>query len=137
MHSLTNQQLSLILRQLDHAIQLHQQWYKDLLRILVPRLKPNVEELKPNGHQRCHFGQWCYSHDARFLVDNLAFAALLVEHEKMHFNAQNLLQLLADEQPIPLRQWEDFDNHLEKNAVFFSSFTTRICRYSATSRSAY
>ncbi len=121
MHSLTNQQLNLILRQLDHAIQLHDQWYKDLLRILVPRLKPNAEDLMPNGHRRCHFGQWCYSNEARFLVRNPAFNSLLLEHEKMHSKAQHLLQLLADEQPIPLRQWENFENYLEKTQFSFQA----------------
>lgn len=121
MHSLTNQQLNLILRQLDHAIQLHDQWYKDLLRVLIPRLKPNVEELMPNGHHRCHFGQWCYSNEARFLVRNPSFISLLLEHEKMHSEAQNLLQLLADEQPIPLRKWERFDNYLEKTQFSFQA----------------
>jgi diguanylate cyclase (GGDEF)-like protein len=121
MHSLTNQQLNLILRQLDHAIQLHDQWYKDLLRVLIPRLKPNVEDLMPNSHHRCHFGQWCYSNEARFLVRNPAFISLLLEHEKMHSEAQNLLQLLADEQPIPLRKWERFDNYLEKTQFSFQA----------------
>ncbi len=118
---LTNQQLTLVVAQLDQAIQLHNQWYKDLLRVLISHLPPEVGDLMPDAHHRCRFGQWCNSSEARFLKDNRDFVSLTNEHEKMHNSARNLLQLIMDGQSISVNEWVRFDNDLDKMRFAFEA----------------
>ena len=64
--SLTNQQLQAGIAELDHAIYLHDQWYKNLLRVLVSRVSPEQSDLMPDAHLKCAFGKWYEDHSESF-----------------------------------------------------------------------
>lgn len=110
----TNQQLQSIISQLDQAIYSHDQWYKNILRVLIVRIPPEAVDLMPDAHRRCRFGQWYESPLADFLNDYAAFISLGAAHEKMHAGARELLQRVTDDLPISLRDWDQFENDLDR-----------------------
>lgn len=114
MDSFTNHQLQLIIAQLDQAIYTHEQWYKNLLRILIAHLPPEEADLMPDAHQRCRFGQWYLGPQATFIQKTPAFNSLGDAHEQMHSNARILLQRISDGMTIPVTDWDNFDNTLDR-----------------------
>lgn len=119
MDSFTNQQLQLIITQLDQAIQNHDCWYKNLLRVLVAHLSPEETDLMPDAHRRCLFGQWYDSSQAEFIKEHPAFVSLGASHEKMHHSARVLLQRITENTPIAVSDWDQFSNHLESMRLAF------------------
>jgi len=128
MASFTNQQLQTLIAQLDQAIYSHDQWHKNLLRILISHLPPDEADLKSDGHLHCRFGHWCKSAQAQFIQSNPTFISLEDTHKKMHHCARKLLQRIADELPIPVIEWDAFDNILDRMRLEFQAlrleFTT-------------
>jgi len=99
--------------QLDQAIYNHDQWHKNLVRVLVSRLPPDAADLQPDAERRCRFGQW-YDSDAVGALRGLAsFVALGDAHRNMHASATHLLQRVEDDLPIPPRELDQFNNLLD------------------------
>lgn len=59
-NSLTQSELQQILFQLEQALYNHQQWHNALIRTLVCRLSGYGDDLLPDAHKQCRFGQWYY-----------------------------------------------------------------------------
>jgi len=110
----TNQQLQSAIAQLDQAIYNHEQWYKNLLRVLIAHVPPDAPDMLPDAHRRCRFGQWYESLPAAFLNDHQTFGSLGQAHEKMHAKAQGLLQRVVDELPISSSDLDQFTNVLDR-----------------------
>lgn len=91
--SLTNQQLQAGIAELDHAIYLHDQWYKNLLRVLVSRVSPDQSDLMPDAH----------------LIKSLFEA-----HKKVHSGARHLFQRVSDGLVIPVSDWDHFETSRER-----------------------
>jgi diguanylate cyclase (GGDEF)-like protein len=121
MASFSNQQLQLIIAQLDQAIFNHDQWYKHILRILILRIPPEKEDIAPEAHRHCHFGQWYESSQAFFIRENPAFISLGDAHKKMHISAQNLLQKISEGLLILSIDWDSFDKDIDKMRLAFQS----------------
>jgi diguanylate cyclase (GGDEF)-like protein len=119
MDSFTNQQLQTVISQIDQAIYNHDQWYKNLLRVLVSHLPPDEADMMPDAHLRCRFGQWYDSPQSTFIQNDPAFLTLGEAHENMHSSARTLLQRATDGKPIPISDWDMFDNKLEKMRLEF------------------
>ena len=92
MDSLTNQQLQAGIAELDHAIYLHDQWYKNLLRVLVSRVSPEQSDLMPDAHLKCAFGKWYEDHSESFFIESQQLKSLYEAHKKVHINARHLFQ---------------------------------------------
>lgn len=110
----TNQQLHSAISQLDQALYNHEQWYKNLLRVLIAHVPPEAPDLMPDAHRRCRFGQWYESAPAAFLHDHPTFASLGQAHEKMHSGARTLLQRTSDGLPISSSDFDQFNNVLDR-----------------------
>ncbi|MGV8843592.1 MAG: diguanylate cyclase [Pseudomonas sp.] len=119
MSSFTNQQLQSVIAQFDLAIHSHDQWYKNLLRVLISHLPPEEVDLMPDAHRRCRFGQLYGSPQAAFLQENPAFISLGDAHQKMHLSARSLFQRIADDLPIPLNDWDHFDHDVDEMRLKF------------------
>jgi diguanylate cyclase len=112
--ALSGQELQFAIAQLDQAIYNHEQWYKNLVRVLVARLPPDASDLAADAHQRCRFGQWYDSDAVGALRDQPAFVALGGVHERMHGSATRLLQRVEDELPISAGDLDQFNNLLDQ-----------------------
>jgi diguanylate cyclase (GGDEF)-like protein len=108
------QQLQMAIAQLEQAIYNHEQWYKNLLRVLIARLPPDAPDLMPDAHHRCRFGQWYDSDAAGFLRDHPGFVAIGQAHEQMHRNATHLLQRVTYELPVSANDLDQFNNVLDR-----------------------
>lgn len=108
------QQLQVAIVQLEQAIYNHEQWHKNLLRVLIARLPPDAPDLMPDAHHRCRFGQWYDSAAVAFLRSHPAFDALGQAHEQMHVSATRLLQRIAYELPVTANDLDQFNNVLDR-----------------------
>lgn len=126
MLNLSGQQLQTTIAHLDQAIYNHEQWYKNLLRVLIARLPPDEPDLLPDAHERCRFGQWYQSDGAAELHDDLAFAALGQAHRKMHESAARLLQRSADGLPISVNDLDQFNNLLDNMRLEIQSLRREL-----------
>ncbi len=111
---LSSQQLQASVALLDQAIYNHEQWYKNVVRVLIARLPPDGPDLLPDAHDRCRFGQWYRSDGAAALRDHPAFDAIGQAHKQMHASATHLLQRSADELPISVGDLDHFSNLLDR-----------------------
>ncbi len=114
MVSFTNEQLQQVISQLDQAMYNHEQWYKNLLRLMVLQLPPEVADLEPDAHHHCRFGQWYESDQAASLMGNASFALLEEAHEKLHNSARVMLERIADDLAVHVGDWNQFDNDVDK-----------------------
>jgi len=113
MAALSGQDLQSAVAQLDQAIYNHDQWYKNLVRVLVSRLPPDAPDLLADAAQRCRFGQWYDSDSVGALRDQASFVALGDAHRSMHASATRLLQRVQDDLPISPGELDQFNNLLD------------------------
>lgn len=113
MEDLNNQQLQEGIIELDHVINLHNQWYKHLLRVLISRVPPSQSDLRPDAHLQCPFGKWLKSRSAISLIESQELASLQDMHEKVHSTTRNFLQRISDGLVIPVEDWDYFENNRE------------------------
>jgi diguanylate cyclase len=114
MDSLNNQQVQAVIAELDQALYSHEQWYKNLQRVLISHAAPERSDLMNEARLHCSFGQWYTSPHLRFLQQNPLFISLGKAHEKMHRRATHLIRRISDGLPILIRDWDPFDNSIEK-----------------------
>jgi diguanylate cyclase (GGDEF)-like protein len=67
-----------------------------------------------DAHHECRFGQWYYSREPGRLRRHAGFAAIEVEHERMHRLAAELLLAATAGKPVALHEYDDFANTLER-----------------------
>lgn len=114
MQRLSNQQPQAAIAQLDQAIYKHEQWQRNLLRVLVARLPADNADLAPDAHRRCRFGQWYESDDVGTLREHAGFVALGEAHRQMHESATKLLRRSGDELEISVAEYDQFNNLLDR-----------------------
>jgi diguanylate cyclase len=114
MLDLSDEQVQAAIGQLDQALYNHDQWYRNLLRVLVARLPPDAPDLMADAHSRCRFGQWYESDATGFLREVPAFVALGEAHKQMHQSAAQLLQRVVDELPVSPNALDQFNNVLDR-----------------------
>lgn len=121
MTTLIHQQLRFVITEIDKAIENHQQWYQNLLRVLVSRVPPDEKDLHDDAHKLCEFGQWFYTPQAELVQDHPTFVSLGYTHEKMHKSAKELIDLVLAEQAIPASLFDAFNDNLEKMRIQFQA----------------
>jgi diguanylate cyclase (GGDEF)-like protein len=95
------------LEQLEQAAHDHTEWHDDLLRAIVCRLPCDPNDLAENAHQLCRFGQWYYERASDELRAQPTFAAMEVEHKRLHRIGARLLLAGAADAPIMRTDYED------------------------------
>ena len=95
------------LEQLEQAAHDHTEWHDDLLRAIVCRLPCDPDDLAANAHQLCRFGQWYYERASDELRSQPTFAAMEVEHRRLHRIGARLLLAGAADAPIMRTDYED------------------------------
>jgi diguanylate cyclase len=92
MHNMQAAALRDMLEQLDQAMQDHLEWHANLLRVIVCELPCDPNDLASTAHRLCRFGQWYYERASAELRDQLAFAAIGIEHQRLHEVAAGVLR---------------------------------------------
>ena len=102
-----------LLLHVDQAIYNHERWHEALLTSLVCRLPFDENDLDPEAHRKCRFGQWLYGEGRELLQEHASFPALEAQHKRMHELAGRLLRAAAGGTPISLGEYETFASTLK------------------------
>lgn len=126
MFHLSNQQLRATIAQLDQAIYNHEQWHRNVLRVLVARLPADTADLAPDAYRHCRFGQWYESDDVGPLREHPAFAALGEAHMQLHQSAAELLQRADTESGVSIDDYDRFNNRLDRIRLEIQSLRSEL-----------
>lgn len=114
MFKMNREKLQSALRELDQARYNHDRWYKDLIRTIACKLPPDDRDLEENAHHKCRFGQWYYTiYDDEF-AQNQTFQSIESDHRRMHEIAAKLLSASTHAEPIPVIDYDNFANVLDR-----------------------
>ena len=102
------------LQELARALDNHEQWHKDLTRTIICRLPVDYRDVADDAHRQCRFGQWYYGSVAPHFRTHAVFAAMEVEHERMHRLAAELLKSSASAMRIAPEDYDDFANAIDR-----------------------
>ncbi len=114
MFNASPEELQAALQQLEQAIYNHEQWHKELNRTLICRLPHDRRDVAADAHRQCRFGQWYYNFAPSKLHDNAAFAAMEIEHERMHRLAARLLDTSETKKVNLPHDYDEFSNALDR-----------------------
>lgn len=89
---------------LDHAI-----WRDHLLRVISGRKPHDPNDLAPDAHRRCVFGEWYFRRALPELRALPSFAMIGAEHENQHRVAVRLLSDVAAGRPPNRIDIDDFE----------------------------
>jgi diguanylate cyclase (GGDEF)-like protein len=114
MYKTSKEELQATLQQLDQALYNHEQWHNDLTRTIICRLPYDPGDVAEDAHRRCRFGKWCYDKPPQALREHPAFAAMSIEHHRMHqLGARLLLASVHDPSGLP-KEYDSFRNALDR-----------------------
>ena len=97
------------LRQLEHATLDHAVWRDHFLRVISGRLPVDPNDLAPDAHRRCLFGQWYLESAPPELRALPSFAMIGAEHESQHRIAARLLRGFAAGARVGRTEAEEFE----------------------------
>ena len=97
------------LEQLEQATLDHAVWRDHLLRVISRRQPCDPNDLSPDAHRRCLFGQWYFERALPELRELPSFAMIGAEHENQHRLAAGLLRGLAAGVPVGRMAIEEFE----------------------------
>ena len=110
-----HKELDAILVQIDQAIDSHDQWFSQLVRTLICKLPPDQRDLEENAHKLCRFGQWYYQYSNPALRSHPTFAAIEHEHQQLHAQVSNLLQVsIVTKKDVDVGVFDEFNNTLQR-----------------------
>jgi diguanylate cyclase len=88
------------LEQLDQATQHHLEWHANLLRVVICRLPSDPNDLAPDAHRLCRFGQWYYERAAVELRREPGFQEMGAQHQRVHQVAAGILRDIETPQTV-------------------------------------
>ncbi len=97
-----------ILKQIDLALDMHLDWMKRLHKMLICNLEPNLDEISPDAHRHCSFGQWYYHLDDLLRSELESSSAMGAPHKAMHQAARKLLLAREHRGAINSANYEHF-----------------------------
>lgn len=97
------------LRQLERATLDHAVWRDHLLRVISGRLPGDPNDLAPDAHRRCLFGQWYFEWALPELQALPSFAMIGAEHESQHRIAARLLRSVSAGARVGRAEVEEFE----------------------------
>jgi diguanylate cyclase (GGDEF)-like protein len=99
--------LRLALEQLARALLDHSQWQEGNLRAIVQGGPFDATDPAGSVHPVCGFDRWYFDRTPAALWGYPAFAALGVEHERLHRIADHLLREMAGDAPLGVEAFDD------------------------------
>jgi diguanylate cyclase (GGDEF)-like protein len=114
MFKTSKEELQAALQQLDQALYNHEQWHNELTRTIICRLPYDPSDVAEDAHRQCRFGKWCYDKPPQALRDHPAFAAISIEHHRMHqLGSRLLIASVHDPSGLP-KDYDSFRNALDR-----------------------
>lgn len=95
------------LEELQEATRDHEEWHAGVMRTIVCRVPGDPGDLQDDAHRRCRFGKWYYEQAHQELWAQPAYAAIEVEHTRMHRLAARVLREAAANEPIPRDDYDE------------------------------
>lgn len=124
--SIDREELQAILVQLEQALYNHIQWHNALIRSFACRIPGNLNDMHPQAHKRCLFGQWYYTVAPKKLLEHPGVSAIGETHRHMHQVATELLSTLNVGQNISSHDYDNFSNLVERLRLEISSLKREI-----------
>jgi diguanylate cyclase len=94
------------LTQLEHATQDYVEWHANLMRRIVCGRPLDLNDLAEDAHCNCLLGRWYYQQAPVELWGTPAFAAVGLEHMRLHRIAARVLREVAADEPIVREDFE-------------------------------
>jgi diguanylate cyclase (GGDEF)-like protein len=95
------------LEQLAQATHDHLEWHANLLRVIVCELPSDPNDLAASAHRQCRLGRWYYRHAPVELQNQPGFAAIGIEHQRVHQVAAGILRDVAEGRPIERQAFDE------------------------------
>ncbi len=105
--------LQIALKELSQAVYNHEQWHKDLTRVMICRLPYDQRDVADDAHRQCRFGQWYYGDGVARFHEHAAFTALAREHERLHTVTARLLKASGHEAAVSPTDYDAFASALD------------------------
>jgi diguanylate cyclase len=102
------------LEELDEATREHEAWYRDLMRSIVCRTSAAPNDLDPDRHLHCRFGEWYYGSARENLREERAFGAIEAEHRRLHRVAARVLRATAANEMISTDDYDELVSGSER-----------------------
>ena len=95
------------LEQLAQAVQAHVDWQERILESIVHGRPLDPSELVGGAQRGCLFNRWFFDRSPAELWGHPAYAALGVEHWRLHRITKRLLHKLATDAPIDVEEFDE------------------------------
>ena len=118
--------LQTALHQLKQALYSHEQWHKDVIRSVVCRLPYDRRDTEGDAHRFCRFGQWYYTTTAGLLQQHPGFAAIEIEHKRMHEFAAKLLLSSEQTGTVEPPEYDGFTNSVDRLRLQLQSLISEL-----------
>ena len=121
MSSISPEKIQLILNTIDSALEMHSEWYDDLVRMLLCRTPLDESYVAKDAHCKCDFGHWFYTqNDASF--HSLPLAEKVGDlHKVMHDSARELALKIKVTGRV---QEADYDSYVSNLTLFKEELVT-------------
>ncbi|MCU7813568.1 MAG: diguanylate cyclase [Candidatus Thiodiazotropha sp. (ex Notomyrtea botanica)] len=114
MFRLGHEKIKYIIEQLDRAVENHQLWFQNIHRSLACHVPCKPEDLLPDAHRKCEFGNWYYQLDNEPFQRHDGFTAIEKEHLQMHVLATELLLESQNSQSSNIDKYDQFSKSVER-----------------------
>jgi len=95
------------LDQLTQAVHQHTDWQESVLESIVHGIPFDANEPAEGVHRGCRFNRWYFDGAPAELWGTPAYAAMGVEHRRLHRIADRLLHKLATDAPIDVEEFDE------------------------------
>lgn len=95
------------LEQLTQAVHEHTDWQERVLEAIVHGAPFEANEATDGAHRGCRFNRWYFDRAPAELWGTPAYAAIGVEHWRLHRLADRLLHKLATDAPIDVEEFDE------------------------------
>lgn len=120
------EEIEQILETIDKALLMHNQWYEDLVRILLCKLPMPPSMVAKDAHNQCYFGCWLYGDQNARLHELPAFAKIVELHKDMHDNARELSLKMEANGMVREEEYDSFMRSLSRFRDELTLFRQRV-----------
>ena len=115
-----------LLEELQEASEAHERWQRQIGRAVLCRLPPDPRDLRDDSHLNCAFGRWYHRHPPSDLRDHPTFAAMAVEHERLHRVAARVMRSTASGAPVAPQDFDEYVGARERLMLELDSLRHEI-----------
>ncbi|MCW9030399.1 MAG: CZB domain-containing protein [Gammaproteobacteria bacterium] len=129
MKNISQSDFERIKKTIDKALQMHTEWYDNLIRLLLCQLPLPESITEQDAHKRCDFGCWLYSDNNSHIRQLPSFTKIEKLHEIMHDGARDMsLNMKANGAVLE----EDYKYFIRNLSGFRNELTSLRERVAAT-----